>query len=77
MKHRHTVTTEHIEIYDISCNICGASMLPTGSLSDMPEGLHLEDIAGYSSQYDGQSLDLDICDKCLKKPIVLFDFLID
>jgi hypothetical protein len=76
MKKYTVLTTPHSECTDIICDICGKSMLPNGE-SDMPEGLHLEDKAGYSSQYDGQSLDLDICDLCLKKPIVLFDFLKD
>ena len=60
---------------DIFCDICHKSMIQRSINVTMPEGLHLEDTAGYGSHYDGEKLDLDICDECLTIPIILAQYL--
>ncbi len=49
----------------VFCNICGKEL----DIFDKQQRFHLEGRLGYGSKYDGDEIDLDVCNACIDKLI--------
>lgn len=66
---REKKLVETLEVVDKKCDHCGQST------EYVSEGLSIDYTFGYNSDYDMESISIDLCDKCV--PIVLGEKLME